>query len=233
VPPASVYGQSEWQAAARGDPRGFARKLLPVRVEDCPRPGPLGAIVSIDLFDQEPEQANQHLLMHVGHALTGRAKPAVPPDFPVRRLNAPFNEPTFPADQSESPAPPVISSRRRSLVDQLANERHRFGVDNPRTLTTASALVVTLADEGEYEAARAVAEDVLERRRRELGADHADTLITASNLVAMLDRVGEYEAARTLAEDTLDRRRRVLGANHADTLATAGHLDDALNGLGE
>ncbi|AEH08123.1 transmembrane receptor activity [Candidatus Protofrankia datiscae] len=35
----SVYGQQEWQAALRGDPHGFERKLIPIRIEDCPRDG--------------------------------------------------------------------------------------------------------------------------------------------------------------------------------------------------
>ncbi|WP_322754472.1 toll/interleukin-1 receptor domain-containing protein [Frankia sp. Cas3] len=35
----SAYGQAEWQAAQAADPRGFARKLLPIRLEGCRRHG--------------------------------------------------------------------------------------------------------------------------------------------------------------------------------------------------
>ncbi len=54
----SVYGQVEWLAAQPADPHGFARKLLPVRIEDCSRPGLLGAVVSIDLFDRAVDDAH-------------------------------------------------------------------------------------------------------------------------------------------------------------------------------
>jgi hypothetical protein len=47
----SVYGRAEWQAAYRADPQGLGRKLIPIRVEDCDRPGLLGEVVSFDLFD--------------------------------------------------------------------------------------------------------------------------------------------------------------------------------------
>jgi hypothetical protein len=52
----SVNGQAEWQVAHAADPHGFARELLPVRVEDCPRPGLLGAI---DLFSHGPDMVSR------------------------------------------------------------------------------------------------------------------------------------------------------------------------------
>ncbi|MEX5713899.1 toll/interleukin-1 receptor domain-containing protein, partial [Parafrankia sp. FMc6] len=80
----SVYGQSEWQAAHAADPGGFARRLLPIRVEDCPRPGLLGQIVSIDLFGDPADVARQHLLDAISTARAGRAKPTAAPAFPPR-----------------------------------------------------------------------------------------------------------------------------------------------------
>jgi hypothetical protein len=47
--PAPQFAAPEWQAALVADPLGKERKLLVVRVEDCPRPGLLGQVVSIDL----------------------------------------------------------------------------------------------------------------------------------------------------------------------------------------
>ncbi|SNQ45386.1 hypothetical protein FRACA_10145 [Frankia canadensis] len=103
----SVYGQAEWQAAHAADPQGFARKLLPVRVEDCPRPGLLGAVVSIDLFDHhDADKAGQHLLDHLSHAVTGRAKPVTPPRFPTRHLTSPAHAPTIPSAKSHPTGAP-------------------------------------------------------------------------------------------------------------------------------
>lgn len=79
---ASVYGTAEWAAAAHADPLGMARRLVPIRVEDCERPGLLGDIVSFDLFDREPREAESVLLDRVTASLAGRAKPVASPAYP-------------------------------------------------------------------------------------------------------------------------------------------------------
>ena len=78
----SVYGQAEWEAAYRVDPRGLRRKLIPIRVEDCDRPGLLGGIVSIDIFDCAVDDARQRILNAIIAAQAGRAKPHTAPGFP-------------------------------------------------------------------------------------------------------------------------------------------------------
>ncbi|ADP80474.1 peptidase C14 caspase catalytic subunit p20 [Pseudofrankia inefficax] len=80
----SVYGQSEWQATLRADPDGIQRKLLPVRIEDCPRPGLLDTIVSLDLFGLDEDAARRRLLQAVAGAVSGRVKPSEKPKFPFR-----------------------------------------------------------------------------------------------------------------------------------------------------
>lgn len=80
----SVYGKHEWMTAFRADPEGFARKLVPIRIEDCARPGLLDGIVSIDLFALEGRAAAQEaLLSGIRHALDGRGKPPDAPMFPL------------------------------------------------------------------------------------------------------------------------------------------------------
>jgi tetratricopeptide (TPR) repeat protein len=78
----SVYGSAEWQAAWQADPLGEERKLLPVRVEDCPRPGLLAGIVGRDLFGVPEERARVRLHRLVDEAAVGRTKPRTPPAFP-------------------------------------------------------------------------------------------------------------------------------------------------------
>lgn len=80
----SVYGRAEWEAAYRADPQGLRRKLIPIRVEECDRPGLLGGIVSIDVFDCAEDVARRRLLDAILEAEAGRAKPATPPGFPGR-----------------------------------------------------------------------------------------------------------------------------------------------------
>lgn len=92
----SVYGRTEWEAAYQGDPQGFIRKLIPVRVEDCPRPGLLGSIVSIDIFGLAETEARALLLTQISGALSGRAKPTAAPAFPRALAKPPARRPEAP-----------------------------------------------------------------------------------------------------------------------------------------
>ncbi|ONH62627.1 molecular chaperone Tir [Frankia sp. CcI49] len=78
----SVWGAAEWQAALRHDPDGFKRKVIPVRIENCPRPELLEGVVSVDLFGLARDQAKERLLDTVTSVVAGRKKPATEPDFP-------------------------------------------------------------------------------------------------------------------------------------------------------
>jgi hypothetical protein len=87
----SAFSEQEWQAAWSEDPSGAQRKLVVFRIEDCPRPGLLGQVVSEDLFGVGKEMARTRLLAAVQE---GRRKPAVPPEFPGEE--PPATEPEFP-----------------------------------------------------------------------------------------------------------------------------------------
>jgi TIR domain len=87
----SGYAEAEWQEAWRADPTGTQRKLIVFRIEDCPRPGLLGQLVSEDLFGTDIDTARVRLLAAVRRV---RRKPALPPDFPVQE--PPARAPRFP-----------------------------------------------------------------------------------------------------------------------------------------
>lgn len=87
----SSFAEQEWQAAWSEDPTGGERKLLIFRIEDCPRPGLLGQVVSEDLFGVDKELARSRLFAVVQK---DRRKPALPPDFPGDE--PPATEPEFP-----------------------------------------------------------------------------------------------------------------------------------------
>ncbi len=90
----SAYGEAEWQAAWAADPSGAGRNLIPIRIEDCPRPGSLSQLVGDDLFDLDAETATARLL---ATARGGRGKPATEPLFPGHRATVGTTpEPTFP-----------------------------------------------------------------------------------------------------------------------------------------
>jgi len=80
----SAFAKAEWQEAFRSDPEGLERRLIPVRVAPCERPGLLGQVVSFDLFGLVALAAKQRLLEHVKGSEIGRAKPLAEPTFPGR-----------------------------------------------------------------------------------------------------------------------------------------------------
>jgi hypothetical protein len=103
----SVYGRQEWQSATLADPAGIHRKLVPIRIEDCDRPGLLGQVVSFDLFGLTPADAQDRLLANVKGTIAGRAKPAREPAFP--------GGPASPIDSSKA-----SGSNRRSAIERSA-----------------------------------------------------------------------------------------------------------------
>lgn len=81
----SMYGAAEWQAAWAADPQGTDRRLLVLRVAECERPGLLGQVMSVDLFDLSEQVARDQVVTAARRAVTGgRGKPEVPPPFPPR-----------------------------------------------------------------------------------------------------------------------------------------------------
>ncbi len=81
---AAEYTQAEWAAAFSADPRGAARKLIPVRVTPCEPTGLLGPVIYIDLVGLSAEEAAAALL----GGLAERAKPETKPAFPGSSMAA-------------------------------------------------------------------------------------------------------------------------------------------------
>lgn len=123
---AANFTQPEWAAAFIQDPTGEKGILLPVRVAECNLQGLLPTIIYIDLVDLEEAAAKERLLAGIRQ---GRAKPSVPPGFPIGQGRIERQPPRF-------PNPPLLISKIRdqirSLLDQsraqsLCNEIVRRG----------------------------------------------------------------------------------------------------------
>src|SRR5260370_10782555 len=102
----SVFGQQEWQSAQAADPRGFARKLVPIRLAECERPGLLARVRSFDLFDLDEAAARKRLLDQIGILLAGRAKPVRAPDFPGPAASSVARSAARPPATGALPPPP-------------------------------------------------------------------------------------------------------------------------------
>ncbi|MEU5694695.1 toll/interleukin-1 receptor domain-containing protein [Actinosynnema sp. NPDC020468] len=79
---ASVWGSPDWRAAWRDDPLGERRKLVVLRVEDCPTPGALGSAPGEDLFGVGEGVIRRRLHDVVRGALASRPERDAAPTFP-------------------------------------------------------------------------------------------------------------------------------------------------------
>jgi tetratricopeptide (TPR) repeat protein len=93
----SEWELGEWLAALGADPLGRGRKLVPVRVADCPRDGLLASVVDVEVFGVDETTARGRLA-DAARAVRGggRAKPALPPPFPAGSRTVP--RPRFPGE---------------------------------------------------------------------------------------------------------------------------------------
>jgi TIR domain len=76
----SEMAEAEWRPGFKADPSGQARRLLPVRVEDCEPKGLLADRVWIDLTGLDEATARARLREEISRALRGRG-----PESPCRR----------------------------------------------------------------------------------------------------------------------------------------------------
>jgi hypothetical protein len=91
----SAMAEAEWRPGFKADPGGQARRLLPVRVEECEPTGLLADRVWIDLVDADEATARARLREEIAKALRGPGRPAAAPRFP-RAPAAAAERPRFP-----------------------------------------------------------------------------------------------------------------------------------------
>lgn len=101
----SSQSAAEWQTVYAADPLGLVRKIIPVRVEDCPKPGLLSQVASFDLFGLDVDAARTLLFRQVDGVRVGRLKPVERPAFPSE-----VNGALPPADRQAGIVSPEIAS---------------------------------------------------------------------------------------------------------------------------
>jgi hypothetical protein len=104
----SVFAAAEWQAIWADDPTGARRRVIPVRVADCARPGLLAGVLGIDVFGVPEPTAAQRLQDAVARALAGRAKPVTAPAFPGRTADDRAGQALTGTQAGADAGPPVV-----------------------------------------------------------------------------------------------------------------------------
>jgi Tetratricopeptide repeat len=78
-------------------------------------------------------------------------------------------------------------------------------------------LASTLRNQGKWEDAAKLEEEVMEARIRLLGKEHPDTLTVMANLALTLQDQGKWKDAAKLEEEVIEARIRLLGKEHPST----------------
>jgi serine/threonine protein kinase/tetratricopeptide (TPR) repeat protein len=109
---------------------------------------------------------------------------------------------------------------------ELALELHRRveGVNNPKTLNTATRLAATAYSQGKYDEAAAMYSETAETMGRVLGPEHPDTLKATSGLGTVYMVQGKYPQAEAIYSRNLEIERRVLGPEDSRTVGAMHSL---------
>ncbi|MFC0042026.1 TIR domain-containing protein [Actinomadura rayongensis] len=114
----SRYGRWEWMTALRADPDDPARKLITVRIEDCPIDGLLSTITYVDLVGvDDPARARALLMRRIEEALAGHARPFEGPGFPGGPV------PPGPPPAQDAPAPRIVRSPTGLAAAETGTQR--------------------------------------------------------------------------------------------------------------
>ena len=106
----SEFGAAEWQSAFRDDPQGAKRKLIPIRIENCERPGLLAPLVGFDVFGVDEASAKKRVLNGIAAALSGSARPTSKPSFPGADAKPALSTTPVPFPGDGSPGSTVSAS---------------------------------------------------------------------------------------------------------------------------
>ena len=90
-----------------------------------------------------------------------------------------------------------------------------------------------LRDQGKYEEAEQMHQQVLELKEKVLGQGHPDTLTSMNNLAAALRYQGKYEEAEQMHRQVLELSEKVLGQEHPDMLTSMKNVALVLSDQGK
>lgn len=136
--------------------------------------------------------------------------------------SGPENQPESLQTKSTEPAPD-FGDALKAYHNVLQHEKLTTA-DQSTDLITKCCIAAVMQEQGEYEAALKVYQEVFDRRVAVLGYDHPDNLITRRAMAAVLQKQGKYDEAIRTYREILERGVKVLGADHADNSETKRNI---------
>ncbi|QRV84636.1 kinesin light chain [Ceratobasidium sp. AG-Ba] len=106
----------------------------------------------------------------------------------------------------------------------LDSQEKELGREDNATLTSMLMLAYSYQQQGRYQEAMTLLEQLLNIRMRVSGSEHSQTLIVTQNLASTYHYLGRYTDAQSLHQHILDTSTRVHGCDHPDTLGSMHEL---------
>src|SRR3984893_12731659 len=116
---------------------------------------------------------------------------------------------------------------RRMLLPHIkANEQCANEIGAPQTYDDIqmARFALVFHENGYWNEAEKLEDDVMEMRKRLLGAEHPHTLTSMANLATTYRQQGRWNEAEKLMVDVMELSKRSLGAEHPHTLTSMANL---------
>ena len=131
----SEPAKAEWSAAFAEDPLGTARRLIPVRIQDCDLAPLAKTIVYIDMVGASEAEATRRLL----DGVRGARRPSEAPGFPGRERLEALSAPRFPGGLPPIWNLPARNAHFAGRDDVLADLEARISAGGTQVVTQALA----------------------------------------------------------------------------------------------
>merc|ERR1711933_399124 len=96
-------------------------------------------------------------------------------------------------------------------------QKHSTKMSVKARLNIISIIARVHYDQGNYEAAGKIYNELLPKQKAVLGDDHPHTLTTMSNLALNHNGQGNYETAMEIYNEVLQKKKAALGDNDLET----------------
>lgn len=115
----------------------------------------------------------------------------------------------------------------RAMLESVVKDAEAAG-DQANVLSAKGDLANVLDDQGEYDAAEAMAKEVLDAQTKVLGAGHPNTIAALTSLASIYRKQGRLIEAEKTFTEAWERYRKVMGPDNRSTIIAANNVGEIL-----